>query len=286
MTISPTSPSGRRCRRRRRASSRRRRSGSPIEPGLRSRSGRLNDAIRATSPRARSPRAPCSRTPPRSRAGPRPASPRRPRRTGRSVEASNASRSGWCSIAAYIVGTPRNVVTRSRCDDLERLAGVEARQQRQAARRRATVAFSAARHGRRRGTAAAPPSVTVSGPASTRSTRRSRRRAQVAVRELGALRRAGRARRVEDHGGVGVVAVDDLRDRLGARRAAARTRRARRARTRRPRPRRPRAAASANWCQANSSLGARSPRGGSATSRSLSSGFIGTTTAPSRSAPK
>ena len=31
-----------------------------------------------------------------------------------SVEVSNWSRSGWCSIALYIVGTPSNRLTRSR----------------------------------------------------------------------------------------------------------------------------------------------------------------------------
>ena len=46
----------------------------------------------------------------------------------------------------------------------------------------------------------------------------------------------------------------------------------------------PACAGAPNWCHANSSFAPESERW-KPTSRSLSSGFIGTTTAPSRSAP-
>ena len=89
----------------------------------------------------RSPRAPSRRTPRRSRAAPRPASPSRRRRRGPARTTSKRSRSGWCSSAAYIVGTPANVVARSRCDHLEHLARLEARHQRQQPARRARAMF-------------------------------------------------------------------------------------------------------------------------------------------------
>ena len=59
-----------------------------------------------------------------------------------------------CSSAEYIVGTPSNTVTRSRCDDLQRLRRIEARDQRQA-RAGARSPGSARRSGRTRETAAA-----------------------------------------------------------------------------------------------------------------------------------
>ena len=68
-----------------------------------------------------------ARSAPRSRAAPRPAAPRRPRCRARSDDVSASP--GWLSSAAYIVGTPSNTVARSRCDDLERPARVEAREQ-------------------------------------------------------------------------------------------------------------------------------------------------------------
>ena len=63
------------------------------------------------------------------------------------------------------------------------------------------------------------PRTTSSGVSSSRGPATNvRLRAQSLVRELGALRLTGRPGRVEDHGGVGAVAIDDLRHRLGGRR--------------------------------------------------------------------
>ena len=64
-----------------------------------------------------------------------------PETQSRSDEVSSCSRSGWLSIAAYIVGTPSKTVDLVALDDLQRLAGIEARDQRQAAAAE-IVAFS------------------------------------------------------------------------------------------------------------------------------------------------
>ena len=97
------------------------------------------------------------------------------------------------------------------------------------------------------------------------------------MRQLGALRRPGRARRVEDHRGVVVVALGDA---LSARRgrAPARTHRARRAMHSAPASSAPASRRLGEVVPGEQQLRARSRRGRTPTSRSLSSTFIGTTT--------
>ena len=123
-------------------------------------------------------------------------------------------------------------------DDRERLAGVEARDQRQAgAGGDAGVEPAGLAEGVKQRQRAED--HVVAAPVScSRSAAASVLRAQVAVRELGALGLAGGARGVEDHRGVVVLARLDRRRRpRRERRAAARTRPARRRCIRRP-PRR------------------------------------------------
>ena len=86
----------------------------PDRSGLALRVGMVEARPPARSPRARSPRGSCTRTPPRSRASPRPAAPRRRTRRAAGTRRRGLSRSGWWSIAWYIVGTPSKMVTLSR----------------------------------------------------------------------------------------------------------------------------------------------------------------------------
>ena len=121
------------------------------------------------------------------------------------------------------------------------------------------------------------PSVTANESRPIMSTFTSDVAAQVSVRELGALGRAGGARGVEDHGGVDLVAVDDAGDRLVSSSSASNA------------PDSTVIAASgaspATSCHANDGRRAAVGYGSKSTSRLLSSGFIGTTIAPARRMP-
>ena len=112
---------------------------------------------------------------------------------------------GACSIAWYIVGTPSRTVTLVARDDRQRLGRLEAREQRQARAvrdRRVHPARLPERVKQRQ----RPEDHVLLVDADQRLRRHRAVLDQVVVRELGALRRARRAARVEDHGGVGALA--------------------------------------------------------------------------------
>ena len=191
------------------------------------------------------------RTPRRTRAAPRPASPSRRTRRGRARRCRSRSRSGWCSSAVYMVGTPANVVTLSRWMISSALAGSKRGSSVSSPRARTeTFITEFIPNTWNSGSVA---SVDRLRPGVDQVARRLRARRQVGVRERRALRRPGRARRVDDHRRVVVRAVGDVLDRLGlaerllelagrdedaARRPPPRSRpaRARRTRARRPAP--------------------------------------------------
>ena len=109
-------------------------------------------------------------------------------------------------------------------DDLERLLGLEARDQRER-RRRPRPRRSCAQVCPKAWNSGSAPRITSSvGGLDQRPGRDLRVAAQVVVRELGALGRAGRPGGVEDHRGVVAVALDVLVGARSRRRAASRTR--------------------------------------------------------------
>ena len=200
------------------------------------------------------------------------------------AEASNWSRSGWCSSAAYIVGTPRNVVDPVALDDLERLArgrsAAAASGSAPTAHARVEPAGEAEHVEQREaaeGDAVRPGVDEVDGDL--------RGRAQVAVGQLRALRRARRARRVEDQRRCRRPRGRRRRvDRLGRADLLLEPARLDERCTPRPRPRRPARRPRRTGARPPAACAPESSRW-KPTSRPLSSGFIGTTTAPSRSAP-
>ena len=232
----------------------------------------------------RSPRAPCSRTPPRSRASPRPASPRRPRRRPAASTCRTSSRVGVVEHRAVHRRHALEDVTLSRCDDLQRLAGskrgISVRQPPARDRRVHPAGLAEGVEQRQR----AERDV-VRRRGSNRPTATSALRSQVVVGQLGALRLAGGARRVEDHRGVVVVALGDLGGRARARRAAPRTRPGSTTMISAPASSAPASRGLGELVPGEHELRARVARGRSSTSRALSSTFIGTTTPPARRTP-
>ena len=124
-----------------------------------------------------------------------------------------SGRAPLCSIAANIVGTPSNTLTRSRATISSAPLGREPRNQRQTASRldRGVEARGLPeRVKQRQGAQDHIVGREVQHPHHRRGVV-----PQVGVRQLGALRRAGGARRVEDHGGIGVSARDGFGDGRG-----------------------------------------------------------------------
>ena len=147
---------------------------------------------------------------------PRPASPRRRTRTRAGVEASTSSRSRrGAASREYIVGTPSKTVTSSRSMISSALPGSK-RGISVSARAGAIAGVQPARLAERVEQRQRAEHDVVLGRCRTASRDDLGVAAQVGVRELGALRRAGGARRVEDHRGV--VGRRGRRPRAAARR--------------------------------------------------------------------
>ena len=192
------------------------------------------------------------------RAEPRRASPRRPTRTPKraTIELARGRDSG--GAREYIVGTPSNTVTRSRSIVASATSGPK--RGISVSDAPALIAAFSPQVWPKAWNSGSAPKITSLGADREQRLGDIGVDREVRVGQLRALRLPGRARRVEDHRRVAGGAVDDLRQRLGAREQllelAGLDHDALGARLGGARA----AAASANSCQAKISLASGSPR--------------------------
>ena len=199
------------------------------------------------------------RTPSRSRASARRASPSRRSSSSCSDEWSRSSRDVVVEhrvVHRRHAGEHRHLVA---LDDLQRLGGIEARDERE--RRAADSAQAFMQHvWPKEWNSGSAPSTTSSSSMPNRFRDACRVVEHVVVGQLGALGLAGGARRVEDHRGVGAVALGDLARRLGVAEQLLELAGLDEDRPRLPASSAPFSAASAKSCHANTHLASGSSR--------------------------
>ena len=211
MAISPTSPGATSAPSSSTTRIRTPRMGVPIEPGLRTRSGWLNEATGEVSDRPYPSRImqPNSASNPRSTST---GSAAPPETHTRSADRSYSPRSGAASSATYIVGTPSKMVTRSRAITCSAFSGVNRDTRvRQAPTRTAVLSPQVCPNEWNSGR---PPKITSSAADLDQVGRDGLGvGGEISMREFGALGLPGGARCVQDDGGVRARPVDHGHDR-------------------------------------------------------------------------